>query len=225
METTKKKSKLHALIPASAETIEAAYCDYLLSYAKQPATIFKFCKDNGITENEFYTFFASFEALEKSIWTSYIEQTILRLESDNNYGAFSSREKILTFYFSLVELLKTNRSFVLHQLKDWKNPVMLPTFLKGFKISFNTWISNVINQGKQSGEISKRPYLDEQYHNVFWLHLVFILQFWIKDDSAGFEKTDIAIEKSVNLAFDLIGKGVLDSAIDFGKFLYQTSKN
>jgi hypothetical protein len=42
---------------------------------------------------------------------------------------------------------------------------------------------------------------------------------------ANFEKTDAAIEKSVNLAFDLIGKGILDNALDFGKFLYQNSKN
>jgi hypothetical protein len=49
----------------------------------------------------------------------------------------------------------------------------------------------------------------------------FILLFWKEDDSAGFEKTDAAVEKSVNLAFDLIGKGAVDSAIDFAKFLYQ----
>ena len=29
----------------------------------------------------------------------------------------------------------------------------------------------------------------------------------------------------INLAFDLIGKGVLDNALDFGKFLYQNAKN
>ena len=50
----------------------------------------------------------------------------------------------------------------------------------------------------------------------------FLLLFWRDDDSAGFEKTDAFVEKSVNLAFDLIGKGALDSAIDFAKFLYQS---
>jgi hypothetical protein len=57
------------------------------------------------------------------------------------------------------------------------------------------------------------------------MHFMFILQFWAHDESANFEKTDAAIEKSVNLAFDLIGKGILDNALDFGKFLYQNSKN
>jgi hypothetical protein len=54
------------------------------------------------------------------------------------------------------------------------------------------------------------------------LHLGFVIHFWKQDDSAGFEKTDAVIEKSVNLAFDLISKGAVDSAIDFAKFMYQT---
>ena len=57
------------------------------------------------------------------------------------------------------------------------------------------------------------------------MHLLFILKFWSNDESPNFEKTDAAIEKSVTLAFDLIGKGILDNALDFGKFLYQNSKN
>jgi hypothetical protein len=41
------------------------------------------------------------------------------------------------------------------------------------------------------------------------------------DTSNAFEKTDAAIEKSVNLAMDLMGKSPLDAALDFGKFLFQ----
>ncbi len=122
-------------------------------------------------------------------------------------------------------MLKSDRSFVLHQLKSVKNPATTPTFLKGFKASFEEWITSVLNEGKGTGEIAMRPFIDKRYNSLFWIHLMFILQFWSKDDSANFEKTDAAIEKSVTLAFDLMGKGVLDNAIDFGKFLYQNSKN
>lgn len=97
--------------------------------------------------------------------------------------------------------------------------------MKGFKASFEEWISGVLNEGKNTGEVAKRPFIDERYQGLFWLHLMFILQFWIKDESSNFDNTDAAIEKSVNLAFDLIGKGVLDNALDFGKFLYQNAKN
>jgi len=53
------------------------------------------------------------------------------------------------------------------------------------------------------------------------LQFLFVLNFWLNDDSAQFEKTDAAIEKAVHLSFDLMGKGPLDTMVDFAKFLYQ----
>ena len=223
METTKKaKTKKTGL---NAAEIQSAYRDYLLTHGMQPASVFSFSKELGITEADFYTLFASFASIEKSIWEGFISTTVQRLTTDEAYGQFTAQERVLTFYFSLVELLKNDRSFVLHQLTSVKAPTMLPDFIKGFKKSFEEWINSVLAEAKNTGEVAKRPFLDERYHHLFWLHLWFILQFWAKDQSPNFEKTDAAIEKSVTLAFELIGKGVLDNALDFGKFLYQNSKN
>jgi len=222
METSKKskpKSK------GSASAIQQSYREHLLTEGAAPASVYIFCKKRGLKEAEFYQHFGSFESIEKSIWNGYIDTVRKQLTADSDYEKFTVREKILSFYFSLAEVLKGDRSFVLLQLKGWKNPAMLPSFLKGFHGSFEEWVTGVIAEGKSSGEIAKRPYIDERYQHLFWLHLMFILQFWSHDDSADFNKTDAAIEKSVNLAFDLIGKGILDNAIDFGKFLYQNSKN
>jgi len=222
METSRKskpKSK------SAASRIEEHYREHLLTEGAAPASVYIFCKKLGLKESEFYENFGSFDSIEKAIWVGYINKVIKRLTSDSEYAKFAVREKILSFYFSLAEVLKGDRSFVLFQLKSWKNPGVLPSFLKGFHSSFDEWVRGVIAEGKSSGEIAKRPYVDERYQHMFWLHLMFILQFWSNDDSADFTKTDAAIEKSVNLAFDLIGKGILDNAIDFGKFLYQNSKN
>ena len=51
---------------------------------------------------------------------------------------------------------------------------------------------------------------------------LFIFQFWLKDTSVSFEKTNVAIEKSVRLVFDLIGRTAVDSFVDLAKFLYQS---
>lgn len=224
MEKVKRSKKKQPTEPA-AERITKAYREFLLREGKKPSSVVALCQVLGIAESDFYNHFGSLDAIEKSIWQQYIVTTRQRLEADETFATFSAREKILTFYFTLAETLKGERSFVLHQLSGWKQPGTMPSFLKGFKNAFDEWIKGVIASGVQSGEIAKRPYLDERYHLLFWLHLLFILQFWSHDESAGFEKTDAAIEKSVNLAFDLIGKGILDNAIDFGKFLYQTARN
>src|SRR3954463_13941072 len=86
----------------SEEKIISSYKQFLLLNGTRPASIYKFCLDLGITEDEFYNFYGSFEGLEKKIWASFIEETINRLHSDQTFIGFTAREKILTFYYSLL---------------------------------------------------------------------------------------------------------------------------
>lgn len=226
METTKKSRTTRATKTsgASSDRIRAAYVDYLLTQGKQPASVYKFCIDLGIKEEAFYSNFGSFDAIEKDIWSGFITKTVSRLRSDKAFATFTSREKILSFYYALLEELKNNRSFALQQLGTFRKPELTPSYLKDFKRVFEDFISGTLNEGKTNGEVGTRPYLDKIYPQLFWMHLGFVLLFWRNDDSAAFEQTDAAVEKSVNLAFDLIGKGAIDSAFDFAKFLYQTKK-
>jgi hypothetical protein len=52
-----------------------------------------------------------------------------------------------------------------------------------------------------------------------WIQFGFVLNFWINDNSAGFEKTDEAIEKGVNVTFDLFQRSPIDNLFEYGKFL------
>lgn len=228
MESTKKTRARGRSKSASASTdkIRAAYVEYLLTEGKQPASVYKFCLDLGIKEETFYSHFGSFDSIEKDIWADIINKSVTRLRGDKTFGSFSSREKILSFYFALFEELKNNRSFAIQQLGTFRRPelTLTPSYLKDFRKTFDEFIATSLGDGKASGEVSTRPYLDKFYPQLFWMHLGFLLLFWREDESAGFEKTDAAIEKSVNLAFDLIGKGAVDTAFDFAKFLYQSKK-
>lgn len=221
METTKKSTR-KSNQKVSDEKIVAAYIKHLLVEGKQPVSVFKFCHDLHIEEEAFYNLVGSFDGLDRLIWKRFIDKTIARLESDRSFKDFSSREKMLAFYFTLLEELKSNRSYAIFHLGSFRKPEMTPGYLKSFKEVFESFFEKILAEGKGNGEVANRPYLDRRYPQLFWFHLGFILLFWKDDDSAAFERTDAAIEKSVNLAFDLIGKGTIDSALDFGKFVYQS---
>lgn len=205
------------------QRVVSAYITYLLTHGKQPPSVYMFCVGEGVREEEFYNHFGSFDALEKFIWKGFMEQTIKSLKADSSYGNFTSREKLLAFYFTFIQTLNSNRSFVLLQLKDFKKAAFTPGMLKQVKSNFDEFISGILNEGKTAGEVATRPYLDKRYPDLFWAHFTFLILYWKDDDSAGFENTDAFIEKSVNLAFDLIGKGAFDTAIDLAKFLYQSN--
>jgi hypothetical protein len=202
--------------------IITGYVEYVLEHGKQPASVFKFAKELKMKEEEFYTFFTSFESIKSAVWAKLFDDTIGNLESQEVYKEYSAREKFLGFLFTLVEELKKNRSYLLSLYggnKGIKN--ILPAEAKTFRHKFKDFANEIILEGKETEEIASRPIISDRYDEALWLQVWFVFQFWIKDSSPSFEKTDAAIEKSVNLAFDLMGKSALDSFIDFAKFLYQ----
>ncbi|HSI75352.1 MAG TPA: TetR family transcriptional regulator C-terminal domain-containing protein, partial [Lunatimonas sp.] len=151
------------------------------------------------------------------------DRTVAELEGQEVYPSYTAREKLLGFFFTWIEHLKKNRSYLLSLYggkADLRNPI--PQEIKSFKSKVKEFANEIILEGKETEEIANRPYISDRYDEAIWLQVLFVFQFWIKDMSPGFEKTDAAIEKSVNLAFDLMGKSAVDSFVDFAKFLYQS---
>ncbi|MCA1750186.1 MAG: TetR family transcriptional regulator C-terminal domain-containing protein [Cryomorphaceae bacterium] len=215
--TTNTKAKKQ-----SAESMADAYIKFLLTHGKAPASVFAFADENGFAEGEFYKFYSSFEALEISVWETMLTKTLDTLHADEQFAKFSAREKLLAFYYTHLEVLKDRRSFVAMRWPDMKMQTSTPKTLKDYKKAYTDFARVVVEEGIEKGEIKDRPKLSEQYDKAFWVQLVFVVGYWIKDVSKDFEQSDAAVEKAVNLTFQLLGESALDSAVDFAKFLWQS---
>lgn len=201
--------------------IVASYKDYLLRHGKQPASVYQFMSDLKLKEEEFYKYYSTFDAVDSAIWKDFADHTIASIKAEKVFSEYGVREKMLSFYFTLIEVLKKERSYVNMTFKHSKKPEFTPAHLKHFKHVFEEFSNEIISEGMNSEEIVQRPVLSDRYKDGFWLQVLFIISFWLKDTSKGFENTDAAIEKSANLSFELLGRGPLDMIVDFGKFLYQ----
>jgi hypothetical protein len=96
--------------------------------------------------------------------------------------------------------------------------------LDTLKVIVENFADDVIKQGLESGELADRRFLSKRYKDGLWMQFGFVLNFWIKDNSAGFEKTDEAIEKGVNVTFDLFQRSPIDNLLEYGKFLAKNSR-
>jgi hypothetical protein len=204
-----------------SEKIKSEYIRFLLLNGKNPISVLQFTESISISENDFYAYFNSFKSIEKSVWKSLIIDTIEALNNDSEYPDYSAREKTLAFFYTFVEVLKMNRSFVLFKLENWTPAKSIPFFLSEFFKEFKEYMNEVIGEAIENQEIVSRPLVSEQYVQFYNLSIGYILKVWLSDSSKDYQVTDAAIEKSVNLVFDLLQKGPLDSMIDFAKFVYQ----
>ena len=203
------------------DNIQYEYIRFLLLNGKDPISVLHFTESIGISEDVFYSNFNSFKAIEKAIWKSLITNTIEILHNDSEYADYSAREKTLAFFYTFIEVLKNNRSFVLYKLEGWSPEKGFPFFLTDFYTEFSEYMNNIIGEAMDNQEVLSRPGVSSQYVQFYKISISYILKVWIGDSSSEYQVTDAAIEKSVNLIYDLLQKGPLDGMIDFVKFIYQ----
>lgn len=186
-----------------------------------PVSVYKFCKAHKISEADFYAHFGSLENLRKEIWTSFFAQTLELLQKEQAYEGYGNREKMLSFFFTFFELLGLNRSYVLFALGHQKGQFQEMEQLKGLRREMKTYAKDLILEGNTEKSTRLTRHNPEVFSEGAWLQLLFLLRFWTRDGSPGFEKTDMAIEKSVNTIFDVFDNTPLERVLDFGKFLYK----
>lgn len=215
---------MHSRFKCMTSKLIDSYIEYTLTHQKSPSSVYEFTKLVNMAETEFYSHYASLEALEMDIFRQWFIQTRDGVTQTEIYDQYSVREKMLAFFFGWIEKLKQQRSFVkyMFERKSRHLPMpQFPVFLKSTRESFLDYARQLVTDAMDKNEITERKYVSDKYDEALWANLLFVMGFWLKDSSNAFEKTDEAIERSVNLAFDLMGRSPLDSMIEFGKFLFQ----
>jgi len=209
---------------ATSQQIKNGYIDYVLTHDEQPKSVYSFAKKLKISEAEFYEFYASFESIEKMIWVELTAETIDTIRQQEVWIQYSSRDRMLSFFYSYIEVLKKQRSFIIYSLRKHTAKFAAPAVLSGVKPIFENFAEELISEGVESGELADRKFLTKRYKDALWIQYAFIINFWITDDSAGFEKTDEAIEKGINVTFDLFQRSPLDNLFEYGKFLSRNGR-
>src|SRR6195952_2218278 len=137
---------------ATIESIQNAYIDYVLTEGEQPKSVYVFAKKNEMTEEEFYRFFGSFEAVEQNIWADIARTTIIEIKTQEVWLQYSSREKALSFFYSFFELLKSSRSFAVYSVKKQPRGFTTPMVFDGLKAAFDNFADEIIKEGLESTE-------------------------------------------------------------------------
>lgn len=205
----------------TAANIIEFYMDYVLTHNEKPKSVYAFAKANNFEEQKFYEFFGSFDALEQSIFKFFFDNAYTVLEKSEDYVNFDARNKLLSFYYTFFEILTANRSYVMHALEHNKNQLKSLKTLAKLKQRFSNYIDHLNIKTLDLKQQQLERLQNRGLKETAWLQLLLTIKFWLDDNSPSFEKTDLFIEKSVRVSFDLIDTTPLKSLIDFGKFLYK----
>lgn len=198
------------------------YGDYILNHGDRPKSIYRFAKENEFEEKDFYDYFSSFEQIEKRMLVNLFDKSVELASEVNDSDEVTSKEKLLNVYFIFFENLTMNRSLVLMILgNDRLQSVKILNELKDTHknfiktLDFSDW--EIIKKSKQD----IRDIHEKAREEALWLHFVSVMDFWKKDTSPAFEKTDVFIEKTIDTGFELMDNEPLRKLVDLGKFLFK----
>lgn len=190
---------------------------------EKPSNVFAFAKKHGMEEVEFYAHFGSLNAIESYFFDALFESTLETLYEAQEYHSYSARDKWLSFYFTFFENLKMNRSFVQYSFsKNWISDVKK---LRNMRLLFLEFAHQIEVEKMDFKQKDLNKVQDKVMEESAWLHFLGTLKFWLNDDSANFEKTDVFIEKSVNAGFEIMNVNAFKSVADFGKFMFKEFKS
>lgn len=203
------------------ENFKNEFVLYLIRNGERPVTVFKFCEELGVDESLFYKYYNSFRSVETAVWLTFYQEVKKALGRDSEYSSYSAHEKYLSFLYTVVEVYKQNRSYVVLRYAEVDRRSLRPWFMDAFREEFAIWTKEILDEGFASNEIISRPLISSKYHEALWVQLLYITRVWTNDESEDFQLTDAAIEKSSVLLFELMKSGPVDLLIDFLKFAYQ----
>lgn len=204
------------------EKLLSLYGDYILSNGERPKNIYLFAKENNFEEEIFYQYFSGFEQIEKEILNHFFSKSLEVCEQSEHWNEMNSKEKLLNLHFTFFENLTMNRSLVLMILGETKRKEL--TILQELRKSFLEFTKQLTFENLEILEKAKesiKNFNEKTREEALWLHFISIIEFWKKDQSPSFEKTDLYIEKTIDTGFEFINNEPLRKVIDLGKFLWK----
>lgn len=200
--------------------IKEAYLDYVLTEGVNPTSVYHLSKNKDFTESDFYQIYNTFDAVSKDIWETILQQVFTSLETSDEYAGFSVREKVLSFYFTLVQEFRKQRSYVSYSAKNWARPGTKNAVQISIAKMVGEHFEKLVQEGYETGELINRSLVSSYYSKAMLAQFWLVVDFWIKDTSSDFEDTDAFIEKTINLGFGMMAENTLDKAFDLAKFLW-----
>ena len=204
------------------EKLLSLYGDYTLSNGEKPKNIYLFAKENDFEEENFYQYFSGFEQIEKEILNHFFSKSLELCEQTENWNEMTSKEKLLNLHFTFFENLTMNRSLVLMILGETKKKewIILQELRKNF-LEFTKQLTFENLEILEKAKESIKNFNEKTREEALWLHFISIIEFWKKDQSPSFEKTDLYIEKTIDTGFEFINNEPLKKVMDLGKFLWK----
>jgi hypothetical protein len=203
------------------EELIEKYLDFYSQFGRFPKDAAEFTSYLGVEDNDFLKSFNPLASVAAYVWEGYFDRALKLSQADPSFESYSCREIYLSILYNLVAVFNEQAEMNRKMISFSSSLPSVPKELKRLKTTAEDFLAEMIQTGQHTGEIADRPFVNLQYKRFAWWGVLFIIFFWKNDKSSDGESTDVAIEKTAHLLFDMLNPNAMDSSIQFFSFLFK----
>jgi len=204
-----------------ARLLEAAV-DVITEKGFKSASMREIAKRADVGDATIYNYFPSKEKLLYG-YCEYVQQKVLtELKSIDDFHEYTLHEQLHQLVESQLKAWLPAREYLQQVFElTYAAPVAGHEHLAKTRKIFTGIVVELLDAAIEAGEIPAQPFRD-LLPRLMWDYMSTVLAYWLKDDSENFANTTQVVDKSIDIAFQLLHGGVIGKAIDLTSFLFRT---
>ncbi len=201
--------------------LEAAV-DVITEKGFKAATMREIAKRAQVGDATIYNYFPSKEKLLYGYCEYVQQQVMLELKEISDFHEYSLHEQLQQLVETELRVWLPAREFLQQVFElTFAMPVAGYNHLEETRRLFTDMVVDMLDAAIEAGEIPDQPYR-ELLPRLFWDYMNGILGYWLRDTSEGFANTSQVVDRSMELAANILQQGMVGKLLDLASFLFRT---
>ncbi len=201
--------------------MEAAV-DVITEKGFKKASMREIAKRADVGDATIYNYFPSKEKLLYGYCEQIQRQVMAELKAIEDFHHYSLREQLHQLVEAQLRAWLPAREFLQQVFSlTYASPVAGYEHLSETRRIFSQMVIDLLDASIESGEMPEQPYKD-LLPRLFWDYMSAILAYWLQDDSDQFANTTQVVDRSMDIAVQLLLSGVIGKTLDLFSFLFRT---
>ena len=169
-----------------------------------------------------YNYFSSKEKLLYG-YCEYVQQQVVEeLKAIDDFHEYTLQEQLHQFIELQLQTWLPAREFLKEVYEQtFVSPIAGYERMQTTRELFSSTVIELLDAAIEADEIPDQPYR-ELLPRLAWDYMNAILAYWLQDDSDQFSNTTQVVDRSVEIAFQLLKGGLIGKSIDLVSFLFRS---
>lgn len=183
-------------------------------------TLKKIAEELDIEVSEIFNHFPDKKSILQFFYAAHVVRYEFMIDDIEDYQSYSISEKFSNFVYASFDMFAEKQAFV----EDTFGKLIIRSCEKtDFEEEIERLIRKFLTKDKGIS-LSSAFVLNSYFYSYLRRQYLYLIRFWLKDDSDNKELTMELTDKLANLLQELLYNNVVDKSFDLGKFLYANKK-